>query len=1119
MKHFFRFFSFSLLLILLNSSLVAQIVNIPSGVFKSKLIALGVDTNGDNNIQVSEALSVTNLNVSNTSNISSMVGIEAFTNLDTLRCSHLALNALNISTLTNLRYLDCGSYNLSSLDVSTCTNLSYLDCSLSNLYNLNVNGCINLNYLDCHNDPPNGTGTTNLNSLDVSSCINLTYLDCHGTSAISYTNHLANLNISGCTLLQYLNCANQQLTSLDLSNCLDLVFLDCGRNDISVIDLSNHINLSVLKCKSNDASLNVSNCPSLSYVECYYNMIDSLDLSNRPNLSYLDCRMQGNGGISYLNIGGCTALVYINCRYNSLTSLDVSNMPNLETLICDTGNISQFNISNSYSLVKLDCDDNQITGNLNLANFTNLDSVNCFGNQITNLDVSNCANLRYLKCSYNQITNLDASNCTNLIHLDCQSNPFSSVKALNCSSLLSLDVHGCGLDSLVVTNCSSLVTLNCYNTSLKELYLGTCTNLQSIGCYSALLDTLDIFNGPSLTYLDCRYNHLKSLDLSNCVNLVGLNCVNSSLVSLDISNTGFTSFSYTLNNAIHTLQYLNASNCSNLTSLTCDKGQLTTLNVGNCTNLESLNCRYNALTSLDVSTCPNLKDIYAGSNNLHTVFLKNGSHESSVELGGPTLLYVCGDANDIADLKQYVAQILGIPNAVVTAFCSYGLGGEYNTITGNAFYDSDANGCTSQDIAYPYFAIKVKKGLDSAISYTNTAGLYNVYTDSGNYSLEPILQNPNYFTSNPTNTNINFPILDTTQTQDFCITANATFPDVEIACINISGQPRPGFDTQYKLLIANKGTSTASGNIIFDFMGNKMTLVSTSLPPSQQTSNQLTWAYSNLLPFETRTIDIKMNILPPPTNGIGDSLHTFAHISLINDADTSNNLFGLNELLVGAYDPNDKTCLEGEIISPTQIGDYLHYLIRFQNTGTFYAENVVVVDTLDATKFDLSSVQVLESSHPTHIDLIKNTLQFYFEGIMLPDSFSNEPASHGYVFFKIKTKNTLATNTTVQNKAEIYFDFNPPVITNTATSTFTNTVGITPSVSRNNLQFYPNPAHTTLTIQVAKASSVSLFNAIGEIIKEEPVQTKSIWDISSLPSGIYMIKADSNTKGQIFIKE
>ena len=104
------------ILILITGMTNAQIVNIPDANFKAKLIALGVDTNGDSEIQFSEALNISILSVDN-SGIASLIGIEAFQNLTSLSCGLNNLTVLNVNTLNNLQTLICSYNNLSQLNV------------------------------------------------------------------------------------------------------------------------------------------------------------------------------------------------------------------------------------------------------------------------------------------------------------------------------------------------------------------------------------------------------------------------------------------------------------------------------------------------------------------------------------------------------------------------------------------------------------------------------------------------------------------------------------------------------------------------------------------------------------------------------------------------------------------------------------------------------------------------------------------------------------------------------------------------------------------------------------------------------------------------------------------
>ncbi|MEZ4756893.1 MAG: hypothetical protein R2817_08710 [Flavobacteriales bacterium] len=152
---------------------------------------------------------------------------------------------------------------------------------------------------------------------------------------------------------------------------------------------------------------------------------------------------------------------------------------------------------------------------------------------------------------------------------------------------------------------------------------------------------------------------------------------------------------------------------------------------------------------------------------------------------------------------------------------------------------------------------------------------------------------------------------------------------------------------------------------------------------------------------------------------------------ICNDAEAllGNNSILHEQIVVGSYDPNDKNVWPATL-SPQELqeGTRVTYTIRFQNTGTFMAERVVITDTLpDGLQWN--SLAMLDASHPFTWFLNNGVLHFIFDDINLPDSLSDEPGSHGQVRFTVLPAQDLLPGGTVLNAANIYFDFNPPVIT------------------------------------------------------------------------------------------
>jgi uncharacterized repeat protein (TIGR01451 family) len=138
-------------------------------------------------------------------------------------------------------------------------------------------------------------------------------------------------------------------------------------------------------------------------------------------------------------------------------------------------------------------------------------------------------------------------------------------------------------------------------------------------------------------------------------------------------------------------------------------------------------------------------------------------------------------------------------------------------------------------------------------------------------------------------------------------------------------------------------------------------------------------------------------------------------------------------IVTGSYDPNDKTGYplgvgEDHLIEPNR---KMEYVIRFQNTGTDTAFTVKILDTLD-TDLDIFSVRSGVSSHNYSFRMYgPRVLEWTFNNILLPDSTTNEPASHGFVTFTAKQNKDLADGTEINNRVGIYFDYNDPIITNT----------------------------------------------------------------------------------------
>jgi len=149
-----------LLIILLCLPMIGfgQNVNIPDANFKAYLVGnSAINTNGDTEIQVSEASAFNGNILCTNMNISDLTGIEDFTVLNALYCGGNQLTILDVSQNTFLNELSCDDNNLTSLDVSN--NIGYFSCANNQLTSLDVSNNIDLGHFSCANNQ--------LTSLDV----------------------------------------------------------------------------------------------------------------------------------------------------------------------------------------------------------------------------------------------------------------------------------------------------------------------------------------------------------------------------------------------------------------------------------------------------------------------------------------------------------------------------------------------------------------------------------------------------------------------------------------------------------------------------------------------------------------------------------------------------------------------------------------------------------------------------------------------------------------------------------------------------------------------------------------------------------------------------------------
>ncbi|MBS7253750.1 T9SS type A sorting domain-containing protein [Flavobacterium branchiicola] len=848
------------------------------------------------------------------------------------------------------------------------------------------------------------------------------------------------------------------------------------------------------------------------------------------------------------------ALCFFNLGNAQIIDIPDSNLKmKLMTLNVDTNSNFQIEVSEALSLNFLDISNQNISSLQGLQYFTNLQYLNCSNNPINNsinfnlltkldylnysniqsvtyfnLDNSNIktlildglSNLNYLQCNDNKnLTQLSINGAINLKTLWCANN---KVESLNLSGLINLEAATCNNNQLITLDASNLLklkTLDCAGNLLTSLKVNGSTSLTSISCHYNKLLQLDLSGLTNLGYLLCHSNQLMNLNVNGSTNLIELYCDGNAISSLNLN--GLQKLEY-VNCSSNQLQYLNVNGLPKLKGFRCINNKLTALDLTQLESLTKLECSYNQLKMLDVSDLGKLEELNCSNNGLNFLYIRNGSNEvKNLNFSeNPNLVYVCADESQLSQVQSLLNNY-GYTNCSVNAYCSFNPVGQYFIVSGDNKIDADNNGCDTQDLSLPNLKLNISNGTDTS-SYIANGNNYSIALPTGTHSITPVLENPTYFSITPSVVNVDFPSQTSPLNQNFCITPNGIHSDLEIAVLPIN-PARPGFNATYKLIYTNKGNVVQSGTVNLTFDDSVLDVISANPATSSQATNNLLWNFGSLKPYESKEMLLTVKVNSPtstPAVNNGDILKFTAVISSQdNDETPLDNTFALNQTVVGSYDPNDKTCLEGSVITSKLIGEYVHYMIRFENTGTYMAQNIVVKDMIDLSKFDISSLITTSSSHPFITKISEgNKVEFIFEGINLPfDDASND----GYVAFKIKTKPTLVVGDTFTNDANIYFDYNFPILTNKATSTFKTTLSTEDFNFSKYLSLYPNPANQFLNIsqnQNIEVQSFEIYDILGQLVIAIPnAKSTTNIDISKLKSGNYFIKVKSD-KGSSSIK-
>jgi len=360
---------FSFILLYFFTFSFSQNVNIPDSEFKfflanitpEKYMAIDlngnytkIDTNGDGEIQVSEAENITSL-YSNNLLVKNITGLEAFKNLNTFSFISNVILSLDLSSVKSLK----------NITITNCLALS----------SLNLKGLANLEKIDI-------TGSYNnyLSYIDFSENVNLKKIYWNGKfSSINISN---NINLEEITLL------SQNLSSLNISTNTKLKKLVLDKDKVQTLDFSSNIDLETIYFSNSSLLeanfINNSNLKDISIYGTKLNLLILPQTSNLKNLSLSGSKVQT------INFNNQLLLEHIVLTKNTLAAIDFSKNINL----------SFVQVSNESSIKSLDLSMNSKLQTLWFDYLDSLESLYIKNNKKQNFSESynSCPKLNFVCC-------------------------------------------------------------------------------------------------------------------------------------------------------------------------------------------------------------------------------------------------------------------------------------------------------------------------------------------------------------------------------------------------------------------------------------------------------------------------------------------------------------------------------------------------------------------------------------------------------------------------------------------------------------------------------------------------------------------------------------------------
>ncbi len=1136
-----------------------QNVHIPDSQFYQALIERFVDVDMDGQISVDEASQVHQLNIRN-EDIKDLTGIEAFANLDVLNISENPISRLNLPASIELDVLNMKGTQIEELHIENWQRLHTLDASSSPLLRLVIPPANNICNLYLNDNYA-------LKTLVIGNASKLVEFN----STPFHTPYALDTLIVD-SLFQDLVVLNDNVNQhFELRNVFNILQIEnrFPPNEEGTMVIDNAPQTNLIRVLRSD-SVHLFNLPALEVA--ILNQIETrlLDLSDFPLLhhfsvtgnvdSFIVQHLEGIDGISlhefklqsqYVAIESMPNLQELTIGEGNIHHLTISSLPKLTRLRIEVNHVERFEMNDVPKLEFFDSSVNKIE-HFDPNDYPMLRRIDLHRCIVRTIDIKNNHQLEVLRITSDSLRTLDLSSISELRELLVGNAPYCFLKLRQLPKLENpvlhrlqklefndglafsvsdeINISSLILDTLVLDNISDTGKIHVAHFH-QDVFMVIQNSLHVTEIESQTnRHVLHVINLPNLDeVLLSQLEEIKLINVSSLRKIQIYGAPELQTINLNPSASNALEYLAIWNTGMNALQ-IDALDVRKLTWLDLHNNKLEDFHLRVAHPNMTVDLSENLLTTFEYSDAPGIVNLSCDlSDNLLEYFilpdvegftnfeLENNelkaifTRQDDLTMGyndNPDLSYVCVVPELFHFHQLYVRIALDLVNCVVDSTCTLAPPARFSTIEASSYWKlTNADSCDNhQFFPFATYDVSIDQLGFSHVFSSNENPTKILLFYEGDVEITAQCQSP---LSQSEFVEEHHIVSDDVIQTSFCF-------EVEDYCdmgVQVVGFDRfsPGFETRFDILVQNVGSIAAPVEVTLNYNANVQQYDHADMPPASVSGDFITWDLPMIEAFENEKISVYFRLNSPmdtPPLNAGDILEYSVEIeSDCYDSDSENNVSSIELRLTNSFDPNDKTCLEGSVLDVSRIGGYVHYLLRCENTGNAEATHVTIRDEIDESTFDIGSIQIVDASHPVQLKVEGNVASFIFRDIDLPFEDMHNDA---YVVFKIKSGSALSQDDELHNTADIFFDYNYPIRTNTTVTVFELLNGRFETPADNYVACTPNPIWDDVRVECAsKFDRMSIFTLNGRLIAtKQYAQGANFhhWNLSDIPIGNYLLQ-------------